>query len=195
MVSAVELTTKLKEHRDSLVITNPVDDRAKLGHPVKDTCEWITKNDLLRSWLHDGSPTLWISGGPGKGKTMISNFLIQHLRSVVAPNVQLLFYLCDDGDEKRNNAVSVIRGLLWQIADNATASEDLDRKKCVERHLDDQKKTTDHFTAEESLWRTFAAIISDAAVGPTYVWINSTAFIVTLTDESYLNTGIFYWTA
>ena len=70
---SVDLINDLEKHRNSLVITNPVDDRAKLGQRVQGTCEWISKDEAFQSWLHGDSRILWVSGSPGKGKTMISH--------------------------------------------------------------------------------------------------------------------------
>jgi hypothetical protein len=51
---------------------------------------------------------LWISGGPGKGKTMLSIFLTEELEKM--ENAELLFYFCNHQDEKRNIAVAVRDG-------------------------------------------------------------------------------------
>jgi hypothetical protein len=63
----------------ALYLTDPRDDREKLmqakGLRVDGTCEWIKTNDLYNSWLHSHSQLLWLSGGPGKGKTMLSCIL------------------------------------------------------------------------------------------------------------------------
>lgn len=62
---------------------DPCDERDKLirrkGISAKGTCRWITSNKVYESWLHARSQLLWISGGPGKGKTMLSIFLIEEL--------------------------------------------------------------------------------------------------------------------
>jgi hypothetical protein len=50
---------------------------------------------------------LWISGGPGKGKTMLSIFLTEELEKM--ENAELLFYFCNHQDEERNIAVAVLQ--------------------------------------------------------------------------------------
>src|SRR5436189_3421196 len=73
---------KQKARRDclaTLFLTEPYVDRAMListkGQRVESTCEWIRDNDLYHSWMDSRSQLLWISGGLGKGKTIISIFI------------------------------------------------------------------------------------------------------------------------
>lgn len=91
------------------------------------TCEWIKNNATYRAWLtcggnddcenYNNSRLLWISGGPGKGKMMLSIFLTEELEKHIAHTKDsgLLFFFCSAQDEKRNTAVAVLRGLLHQI--------------------------------------------------------------------------------
>jgi hypothetical protein len=93
---------------------------------VAGTCEWIRRDASYRAWLNsdgDGSGNdsnnddtrlLWISGGLGKGKTMMSVFLTEELERRIASreDVDLVFFFCSAQDEKRNTAVAVLRGLV-----------------------------------------------------------------------------------
>ena len=101
----------------ALFLTDPRDDREQLiqakGSRVDGTCEWIKSNELYNSWLHSHSQLLWISGGPGKGKTMLSIFLAEELERSAKQNVLFLQYFCDNKDEKRKTAVTVVRGLIF----------------------------------------------------------------------------------
>ena len=65
---------------------------------------------------------LWISGGPGKGKTMISIYLTEELEGVAADaetadaeEAIVIYFFCSSEDSKRNTAAAVLRGLLWQL--------------------------------------------------------------------------------
>lgn len=80
---------------------------------VDGTCEWIIQNKSYISWLYGDTRLLWISGGPGKGKTMLSMFLTEE--GTITEDGELIFYFCSHQDEKRNTAVTVLRGLLYQI--------------------------------------------------------------------------------
>jgi hypothetical protein len=109
----------------TLFLTNSHVDRESLisakGTRVKGTCEWITHDASYRAWLssnsdgsnNDNTRLLWISGRPGKGKTMLSVFLTEELEKYTAgwEDAQLAFFFCSAWDKKRNTAVAVLRGL------------------------------------------------------------------------------------
>ena len=119
---------------NALLLTIPSSDREEIitdkGPITRGTCQWIEKVDKFESWLK--GPThhlLWISGGPGKGKTFLSIYLAQNLSmmaSEVSQTPLVLEYFCDNRDNRRNTRLAVLRGLLYQLlkADN-TLYEDI----------------------------------------------------------------------
>ena len=60
---------------------------------------------------------LWISRGLGKGETMLSVYLTEELERHTASidSAGLAFFFCSASDEKRNTAVAVLRGLVYQL--------------------------------------------------------------------------------
>ena len=71
-------------------------------------------------WLNSRqSRTLWIHGDPGKGKTMLTMAVITELSTRLehfdSSNSMLAYFFCDDKDDRTNNAVAILRGLLYQI--------------------------------------------------------------------------------
>jgi hypothetical protein len=115
---------KRNKCRAALYLTEPAVDRGKItstkGNLVENTCKWIEEAYQFNQWLQGPTTLLWISGGPGKGKTFLSIHLAENLPSI-AKNTTLdnlhgpllLEYYCDNGDSKRNTAISVLRGLLY----------------------------------------------------------------------------------
>ncbi|KAK0506982.1 hypothetical protein JMJ35_010682 [Cladonia borealis] len=101
--------------------TDPRLDRNSLIHRketrVEHTCTWITSNQDYKSWLHSHPQLLWLSGGPGKGKTMMSIFLAEELERFTddMPDAVSLEFFCDNKNNKRNTADSVIQGLVFQL--------------------------------------------------------------------------------
>jgi Cdc6-like AAA superfamily ATPase len=153
----------------ALFLTDPRDDRDKLilfkGSRVEGTCEWIKTNKLYDSWLHSKSQLLWLSGGPGKGKTMLSIFLAEELEQQMKGLKDALFiqYFCDSKDEKRNTAVTIIRGLLFQLL--------LLRPELFDYILPAfkvQKETLFGDSSFEALWRILESMIRDPALGTIY---------------------------
>ncbi|KAF6809502.1 ankyrin repeat protein [Colletotrichum plurivorum] len=60
---------------------------------------------------------LWILGGPGMGKSMMSIFLTQHLEASVRTQQKgtVIYFFCDNRDSNKNNVAAVLRGLIWQL--------------------------------------------------------------------------------
>lgn len=149
--------------------TDPRDDRGMLmqrkGTRVEGTCKWIKSNKLYESWLNSHSQLLWLSGGPGKGKTMLSIFLAEELERVTndSQDAVLLEFFCDNKDGKRNTADSIIRGLLFQILQL--------RPKLYDHILPTfkiQRESLFTGLSFESLWRVFKTMISDPHLGTVY---------------------------
>ncbi|KAI9037200.1 uncharacterized protein KD926_000774 [Aspergillus affinis] len=108
---------------DALLLTRPEVDRKSLivlkGRRADGTCEWLIQNPHYQEWLADtNQPLLWISGGPGKGKTMLAIYITEVLQPVVnaAENV-LLYYFCSNCDKNRNTALTILRGIIHQWID------------------------------------------------------------------------------
>ena len=153
----------------ALFVTDPRDDRMQLiqakGSRVNGTCEWIRSNTLYLSWLHSSSQLLWLSGGPGKGKTMLSIFLAEELERTAEHSQDILFlqYFCDNKDEKRNTAVTILRGLIYQLLQS--------RRKLFNHILPSfkvQKESLFTGSSFETLWRIFESMVRDSILGTTY---------------------------
>ncbi|KAF3399386.1 hypothetical protein DPV78_006841 [Talaromyces pinophilus] len=107
----------------ALLLTRPEVDRKSLivlkGRRADGTCEWLVQHPRYQEWLADTNiPLLWISGGPGKGKTMLAIYITEVLQPVVdaAENV-LLYYFCSNRDKNRNTALTILRGIIHQWID------------------------------------------------------------------------------
>jgi Ankyrin repeats (3 copies)/NACHT domain len=105
-----------------------------------------------------------LSGGPGKGKTMLSIFLAEELERCVKESQDALFvqYFCDNKDERRNTAVAILRGLIWQL---------LKRRPQLKNHILPSFKdrdTSQLVTSFDSLWRIFETMVRDPVLGTAY---------------------------
>jgi hypothetical protein len=103
---------------------------------------------------------LWIRGGPGKGKTMLSMFLVEELEQ----KQSVMSYFCTNGDERRNNASAVLRSLLWQVT---RILPDL-AQHCLS-HLgagesDVARRIEASLSSIETLWIAFTTICCDPRV-------------------------------
>ena len=150
----------------ALFLTDPIDDRDKLisakGSRVDGTCEWITENTLYRSWLESRSQLMWLSGGPGKGKTMLSIYLAEHLEST-SKDALVLQYFCDDKDERRNTTIALLRGLLFQLFRLRP-----ELMTYILPIFKEQKQSIFGKPSFETLWRIFENILHDTSLGSVY---------------------------
>ncbi|CAN9196308.1 unnamed protein product [Alternaria alternata] len=163
---------------NALFLTDPHVDRESVisakGTRVAGTCEWITHNASYRAWLNsdgggngneDGNGDtrlLWISGGPGKGKTMMSVFLTEELGKHTAriDNTELAFFFCSAQDDRRNTAIAVLRGLVHQIIGK--------RPQLVKHalpHFETPERTQQTLSSLETLWLIFSKLVADAELG------------------------------
>ncbi|KAM5356900.1 hypothetical protein ACJ41O_003546 [Fusarium nematophilum] len=101
---------------------DPSSDRASLvtakGGVLPGSCDWILTRSEFLKWESSDTGLLWISGGPGMGKTMMSIYLTQRFEENVShgdPQSALTYFFCDIRNPKRNKALSIVRGLLFQL--------------------------------------------------------------------------------
>jgi Cdc6-like AAA superfamily ATPase len=117
-------------------VTDPREDRARIeggkDKLLKDCYAWILDDNSFQRWrTQDESRLLWIKGEPGKGKTMMTMGVIDQLsrkdevkQSTWNVMTGLLFgskpcivayFFCQSTRPELNNAVSVLRGLVYLI--------------------------------------------------------------------------------
>lgn len=149
----------------ALFITDPAIDRAKLitskGEIVSGTCDWITQKDEFVKWITSDGGLLWISGGPGLGKTMLSIYLTEYLSMYFRsldhePRHYSTFFFCDAKDDTRNSAVAIVRGLLFQL---------LEQKEDLITHIlptyEIQKDQMFRQNSFETIWKIFLEMTND----------------------------------
>lgn len=144
----------------ALLLTRPEIDRKSLivlkGRRADGTCEWFIRHQRYQEWLADTNiPLLWISGGPGKGKTMLAIYITEVLQPAIdaAENV-LLYYFCSNRDKNRNTALTILRGIIHQwISLHPHLAHHI--KKSFEG-TETTKYTVSSFV---SLWRVFLTLL------------------------------------
>ncbi|OAQ71914.1 ankyrin repeat-containing protein [Pochonia chlamydosporia 170] len=162
-------TSFLTKVLDALLLTKPEDDRDDLidvkGRRVHGTCEWFIHNNHYSEWLQGpDSQILWVSGGPGKGKTMLAIYLTQVLEQIARTGGgTLLFYFCDGKNEKRNTAIAILRGLLYQLLQQRCYLLEFFRKGFT--GPGGNEYTVSHMIP---LWDIFVSILRDANLGSIF---------------------------
>jgi hypothetical protein len=140
-----------------LRVTDPREDRARIDGDkdklLKDCYGWILDDSSFQRWrTQSESRLLWIKGDPGKGKTMMmmmmgavaelsppesSCIVVQKKDRLVKDSEPLLSFFCQSTVPALNNALSVLRGLVYMLV---TQREDLlryvqERYKAAGRQL------------------------------------------------------------
>ncbi|EHK42545.1 hypothetical protein TRIATDRAFT_319948 [Trichoderma atroviride IMI 206040] len=154
-----------KKCLQDLFITDSAIDRAKLitskGEIVSGTCDWIAQRKEFVNWIASGGGLLWISGGPGLGKTMLSIYLTEYLSSYFRPLGDgkrhfSTFFFCDAKDNTRNNSVAIVRGLLFQL---------LQQRGDLIKHIlptyEVQEEKTFQQNSFETIWSILIRMIND----------------------------------
>ena len=145
---------------DALLLTRPEVDRKSLialkGRRVDGTCEWLIQHPSYQEWLADANlPLLWISGGPGKGKTMLAIYITEVIQPVVdaAENV-LLYYFCSNRDKNRNTALTIMRGIIHQWIDLHPHLA-----QYIKNSFEGTETTKYTVSSFVSLWRVFLTLL------------------------------------
>lgn len=163
-----DLSTKCLQ---DLFITDPAIDRAKLitskGEIVSGTCDWITQKEEFVNWITSDGGLLWISGGPGLGKTMLSIYLTEYLSSYFRPledgnSHYSTYFFCDAKDNKRNSSVAIVRGLLFQLL-----RQNGDLIGHILPTYEAQKKQIFQQSSFETIWSIFLNMTN--AIGDSHV--------------------------
>jgi hypothetical protein len=83
------------------------------------SCSWVFENRAFQDWWdQDDTNILWIHGDAGKGKTMMMIALIEEIlhRTKEIPGSGLVsYFFCQSGNSSLNNAVAVLRGLIFLL--------------------------------------------------------------------------------
>ena len=92
------------------------EDICKVRQEFPNSGAWLLKHPDYSSWKEDSVPrvsTLWLSGIPGAGKTVLASLVIENCKEDV--NASTAFFYCKYDDPQRNTSVAVLRTLLSQL--------------------------------------------------------------------------------
>lgn len=96
---------RLKENKDKL---------------LPQSIDWVHQDPQYKSW-QDGDEVclLWIKGGAGKGKTMISIGIIEEL--LRKESTIVTYFFCQNADYTLNTLEAIMKGLILQLVSQQTA--------------------------------------------------------------------------
>jgi hypothetical protein len=200
-----------------LRVTDPRDDRARIegdkDRLLRDCYAWILDDASFQRWREGVSRLLWIRGDPGKGKTMMTMGLIDELSgrkevrssrrttsripklklssyqdtmSALRPQL-LAYFFCQNTQPELNNAVSVLRGLIYLL---------VKKQDQLLRHVQNHynavgSKLFKGPNAIQALKRILSDILNDSTIQTTYLLVDAldectdhSALLGIITDDS-----------
>lgn len=97
---------------------------------------WLQNEVFFRYWMEHEAPILWIFGGPGSGKTMLSTWLISLLhekfesKSETYSGTSLGYFFIKENAEDLRNPNTMFKTMAWQIQQTDDAFRNHAARSC-----------------------------------------------------------------
>ena len=134
-------------------------DKDSVSERVPGTCEWFFKDDRFLKWRDSKhSRLLWVSAGPGCGKSVLSRSLIDERRVCTsAMTSTVCYFFFKDGQKQRMRGANALSAVLQQLFENtALVSHALPSAKSHSKKLKD---------AFGELWEILTKCAQDSEAG------------------------------
>ncbi|KAI1124794.1 hypothetical protein F5Y10DRAFT_279912 [Nemania abortiva] len=134
------------------------------GSKYPGTCDWALKNKKIVSFLQQtqGTPILWLQGGPGSGKSVLSTQLVKFMK---AAKMFVIYHFCLHSYSSSTTYEQVLRSMLIQLL----------RKDCdLVAHVYEEcvlGKKTPTISALERLLHTLLISASQEPHRNEYIWV------------------------
>ncbi|KAF2023596.1 HET-domain-containing protein [Setomelanomma holmii] len=165
---------KQKDCLRDLRLGNPRDDKKRIeetkGGLIADAYCWVLQNATFRQW-RDGadSHVLWVTGDPGKGKTMLLCGIINEFENAAGGTASISYFFCQATDTRINSATAVLRGLLYMLIRQQPSLVSHVRKK----HDYAGKSLFEDANAWFALTEIFVDVLQDPTFSTTYLIIDA----------------------
>jgi hypothetical protein len=152
---------------DTLDVKNRLKEKDKLLYK---SIDWILHDPKYTSW-QDGENVglLWIKGGAGKGKTMMSIGLTERLSLIHEESTAVTYFFCRNDDLELNTVASIIKGLILRLVNRRA-----EVKECLRRRWDTEKQRfNEDISAWRTLWYIFLEMLEQCKCGRVYVVVDA----------------------
>ncbi|KAJ5549391.1 hypothetical protein N7513_006625 [Penicillium frequentans] len=139
------------------------------------TCEWILENEKFGQWRESSSGVLWVSAGPGRGKSVLSRSLIdeKHLDIstititsadiLTSPPSVVTHFFFKEGAGGNMDGAQALCAILWQLFWSPST---LVTTALIKHALPRYKANGDSLVTNfPELWRILVACATDPGVG------------------------------
>ncbi|KAJ5797520.1 uncharacterized protein N7503_006816 [Penicillium pulvis] len=142
---------------------------------VRGTCEWILENEEFGQWRESSSGVLWVSAGPGRGKSVLSRSLIdeKHLdistititsaNVLTSPPSVVAYFFFKEGAGGDMDGAQALCAILWQIFWSPST---LESTTLIKHALPRYKARGDSLVTNFfELWQILVACATDPGAG------------------------------
>ena len=120
VLAQIAMSTEDNDCLRHLHVSDPRDDKKRIeqtkGGLLQDSYRWVLDNEDFQRWrTDDQSRLLWVTGDPGKGKTMLLCGIIDEIQGEGSSTEPLSYFFCQATDSRINTATAVLRGLIYLL--------------------------------------------------------------------------------
>ena len=88
----------------------------EVRQPLPGTCDWILQEDIFNRWCNDSHDSvLFIRAGQGLGKSVLSNFIAQHISDTRHDDIVLIVPFYCKTASRKSNPESILRHVLYHL--------------------------------------------------------------------------------
>jgi hypothetical protein len=153
---------------DSLAVKNRL--KATKDKLHRQSFEWILHDPQYQDWQNgEDICLLWIKGGAGKGKTMMSIGLIDELLRVQHESTVVTYFFCQNADNELNTLQSILKGLILRLMKRQT-----ELKESL-RHRWDTKneRFNEDVTSWRNLWNILLEMLDQSTASKIYMIVDA----------------------
>lgn len=121
-------TTNREERREKIeaellgtIASDYKGDKDSIPARVPGTCEWFFEDERFLNWRSSkSSSVLWLSAGPGFGKSVLSRTLVDEKRVCnYVTTSSVCYFFFKDGQERRTRGTHALSAILHQLLKNS----------------------------------------------------------------------------
>ena len=152
---------------DTLLVKNRLKEKDKLLYK---SIDWILQDPKYVRWQdEDDICLLWIKGGAGKGKTMMSIGLTERLSLSQDESTVVTYFFCQNANYELNTIEAIIKGLILRLV-----NQQKELNEPLQRRWDSaNERFNEDITSWRTLWDIFLEILDCCKSRRVYVIVDA----------------------
>jgi hypothetical protein len=137
---------------------------------VHRSIHWILQDAQYKDWENgDEVGLLWIKGGAGKGKTMLSIGIIEELARMQDESTLVIYFFCQNADYELNTLEAILKGLILQLV-----NQQPELKESLRRRWDTVLESfSEDVSSWQSLWNILFEMLARCKSSRVYVVVDA----------------------